>query len=248
MNNGLEFRNELLSELCRLLGVARCFTTLYQPCMNAVCERSHATVNAMLAKCVADNHRDWDEWLPQVAFCYNASLHESTHFTPFFLMHGTEPHWDVDFKLGTEDQTAYSVNAYTNVLLKRLEGAYTLTREHLQTTATRMSDWYNQKVKVQELMPGDEVYVLNLRLYQSRYPKWLRRYSDVATVIREVTDVVRGDACRAKEKVVHVNKLKLKLKAGTPIPPAGTSPGGVSHACLAPSVFCGRSILPRSGS
>ena len=92
-DNGLEFKNELLSEICRLMGVARCFTTSYQPCTNAACERSHAAVNFMLAKCVNDNHRDWDEWLPQVAFCYNASVHESTEYTPFFLMHGTELRW-----------------------------------------------------------------------------------------------------------------------------------------------------------
>ena len=54
-DNGLEFRNELLFELCRLFGIARCFTTSYQPRTNAVCERSHATINAMLAKVVADN-------------------------------------------------------------------------------------------------------------------------------------------------------------------------------------------------
>ena len=96
-DNGLAFRNELLTELCRLMGVARCFTTSYQPCTNAVCERSHATVNSMLAKCVDKNHRDWDEWLPQIAFflCYNASVHESTQYSPFFLMHGTEPRWVV---------------------------------------------------------------------------------------------------------------------------------------------------------
>ena len=57
-DNGLEFNNELLSEICRLMGIARCFTTSYQPRTNAVCERSHATVNSMLAKCDSDNHRD----------------------------------------------------------------------------------------------------------------------------------------------------------------------------------------------
>ena len=90
-DNGLEFRNELLSELCRLMGVTRAFTTAYQPRTNAMCERCHATINSMLAKCVDDNHRDWDERLPQVAFCYNASTHESTQFSPFFLMHSMEP-------------------------------------------------------------------------------------------------------------------------------------------------------------
>ena len=65
-DNGLEFKNELLSEICRLMGIARCYTTAYQPRTNAVCEKSHATVNAMLAKCVSDNQRDWDEGLGRV--------------------------------------------------------------------------------------------------------------------------------------------------------------------------------------
>ena len=85
-------------------------------------------------------------------------------------MHGIEPRWDVDFKLGVDAETPYSVNDYADVLLKRLEGAHSLIREHLQTTASRMSDWYDQKVKVQEFSSGDVMYVLNLRLYQGDAP------------------------------------------------------------------------------
>ena len=116
-DNGLEFKNELLSELCRLMGIARCFTTSYQPRTNAVCEMSHAMVNSMLAKCVSDNHRDWDECLPQVAFCYNGSVHESTRYTPFFLMHGSEPRWDVDIQMGDAGAEPKSVNEYASTLL-----------------------------------------------------------------------------------------------------------------------------------
>ena len=85
----------------------------------------------MLAKCVADNHRDWDEWLSQVAFCYNASVHESTQFSPFFLLYGTEPRWDVDLRLNSDDRPVHSTYEYADLLLSRLEGARTLTREHL---------------------------------------------------------------------------------------------------------------------
>ena len=226
-DNGLEFRNELLSELCRLFGVSRCFTTSYQPRTNAVCERSHATVNAMLAKCVSDNHRDWDEWLPQIAFSYNASVHESTRFTPFYLMHGTEPRWDVDFKLGTDAETPYSENDYADVLLKRLEGAHSLTREHLQTTASRMSDWYDQKFEVQKFSPGDVVYVLNLRLYQGRCPKWLRCYSDVATVVRRINQVTKKYQIKKygelKKKSSMLTSLKSRLES--PWTPDGWTAG-----------------------
>src|SRR2546425_805570 len=57
-DNGTDFRNDVLTELCRLFGVSRAFTTAYQPRTNAVCERSHGTVNAMMSKCVAHNHKD----------------------------------------------------------------------------------------------------------------------------------------------------------------------------------------------
>jgi len=48
-DNGGEFRCEVLSKLCRLMGVARSFTTAYQARTTSSCERSHATVNLMFA-------------------------------------------------------------------------------------------------------------------------------------------------------------------------------------------------------
>ena len=93
----------------------------------------------------------------------------------------------------------YSTNDYANVLLNRLEDAHSLAREHLRITASRMQDWYDKKVHVQEFKPRNEVYMLNLRLYQGRCPKWILRYTDTAIVqkkINQVTYVVQYDKCR----------------------------------------------------
>jgi hypothetical protein len=166
----------------------------------------------MLAKSVADNQKNWDECLPQVAFCYNASMHESTQWTPFFLMHGTEPRWDVDIQMGPSAPGTYSSNDYADVLIRRLEAAHENAREHLHTTATRMQDWYDKKVHVQSFEVGDEVYILNLRLYPGKCHKWLRRFSDTAVVTKKLNDVtyiVKGEGWK-KEKIVHVDKMKLK--------------------------------------
>ena len=118
-DNGTEFKNQLLNELCRIMNVPRAFTTSYQARTNAVCERSHGTVNSMLAKCVSEKQNDWSEHLSYVAFCYNASVHESTGFTPYFLVHGEEPRWDVDLQLGVEERKPYSVNDYADLLITR---------------------------------------------------------------------------------------------------------------------------------
>ena len=108
------------------------------------------------------------------------------------------------------------MNEYAHTLLSRLEKAHGLTRNHLHTSATRMSDWYDKKVRAQTFQTGDEVYVLNLRLYQGRCPKWLNRYAETAVVmkrINQVTYLIRYDSGRVKEKIVHVDKLKLKSKS-----------------------------------
>ena len=68
---------------------------------------------------------------------------------------------------------------------------------------------------------GDEVYVLNLRLYQGHCPKWLKRYADTAVVMRrinQVTYLIRYDSDQVKEKIVHVDKLKLKARPADVMP------------------------------
>jgi hypothetical protein len=211
-DNGLEFRNELLDELCRLLGVARAFTTAYQARTNAVCERNHATINSMLAKYVADNQKDWTDHLSQVAFCYNASSNEATKASPFFLMHGFQPRWDVDLRLDSQQRPAYSENDYANLLVDRLHTAHENAREHMHVAAGRNKDWYDRKVHTQRFTEGEEVYVLNLRLYEGRCPKWVRRYSDTATIVQKINDVtykVKGPWRKAL-RIVHVDKLKRR--------------------------------------
>ncbi len=212
-DNGTEFKNQILNELCRIMNIQRAFTTSYQARTNAVCERSHGTVNSMLAKCVSEKQTDWPEHLGYVAFCYNASVHESTGFTPYFLVHGEEPRWDIDLQLGVEERKPYSVNDYADLLITRLEDAHELARQQLKTAATRMKDWYDKKVHVKRFEPGDEVYILNLRNYAGRCPKWVRSYSYRGTIVKRVNDVtyqVRCDKWRQKTQILHVDKLKMR--------------------------------------
>jgi len=70
-----------------------------------------------------------------------------------------------------------------------METAHELVRQHLGTAANRMSDWYDKKVHTQTFLPGDQVFVLNLRQYKGRCPKWMRRYSHIATVKKKINNV-----------------------------------------------------------
>src|SRR5258708_14387309 len=175
--------------------------------------KSHSTVNSMLAKCVKANQRDWSDHLAYVAFCYNASVHESTQYTPYFLVHGEEPRWDIDLQLGGEGKTQYSVNDYADLLVNRLEYAHQVARDHLHVTASRMKDWYDKKVHVKQFLAGDEVYILNQRVYPGRCPKWVRGYSYKGVIVERVNNVlcrVKCDQWRKKIQTLHVDKLKMR--------------------------------------
>jgi len=117
-------------------------------------------------------------------------VQEATRHTPFFLMHGTKPRWRVDLQINCEHmRTAYSANDYADLLMTRLERAHELVRTHLGVSSQRMKDWFDKKVRAQTFRVGDEVYVLNLRLYKGRAPKWMRQYSQIAVVQKRLNNV-----------------------------------------------------------
>jgi len=66
MDNGAEFHSDLLSEVCKLLGVDKLHTTTYHRQTNGCVERFHLTLNRMLGKVVSENQKDWDSHLPAV--------------------------------------------------------------------------------------------------------------------------------------------------------------------------------------
>jgi len=55
---------------------------------------------SMLATHRKDNPWDWEKHLQKVCFAYNSSVHASTGYLPFYLMHGRQPVLPVDIQYG----------------------------------------------------------------------------------------------------------------------------------------------------
>jgi len=111
-DNGKEFENELCHELCQLMGIEKQRTTFYTPQCNGGVERWHSTMNSLLAKTVQTHQRDWPQRLPYVVAAHNATVHESTGFSPNFLTYGRELAAPVDVALGNPSGEQMSVNDY----------------------------------------------------------------------------------------------------------------------------------------
>ena len=69
----VNFESGIFKEICSRWSVDKVRTSA-KPSTNGNIERFHSTLNATLAKWVANDHRDWDKHLAAVAFVYRTSV------------------------------------------------------------------------------------------------------------------------------------------------------------------------------
>ena len=101
-------------------------------------ERFNRTLNEMLCSSAKENPQSWDKYVPLLAMAYRATPHESTGFSPNYLVFGREHFMPVDVMMGTpSEETRRSELDYVKGLRDKLEDAYVEARESLQVSANR---------------------------------------------------------------------------------------------------------------
>ena len=71
-------------------------TSSYHPETDGESERFIQTMKAMLKSFVNSKHNDWDDYLDELSFAYNTSVHNSTKFSPFEVTFGRMPRIPID--------------------------------------------------------------------------------------------------------------------------------------------------------
>ena len=95
-DQGANLCGDVVHSMCHLLSIQQTRISAYHPQGNGQVEWFNRTVQAILAKAVKDDQRDWDLHLPQALFAYRTSVQESTGFTPFLLTFGRSPKLPID--------------------------------------------------------------------------------------------------------------------------------------------------------
>ena len=91
-DQGSNFQSKVMAEVCRLLGIQKTRTTLYNPKSDGLVERFNQTLLDTMAKLLTlrKSHRNWDQVLPFALMAYRSAVQESTGETPNMLMLGRE--------------------------------------------------------------------------------------------------------------------------------------------------------------
>ena len=219
-DQGAEFESDLFKELCSRMEIDKIRSFPYKPTTNRCVERFHRTLNSMLGEVVQENQRDWDERLPFVMAAYRAAKHQSTGYSPNFIVLGHENRAPVYLVLGEvqNEETYYiSHDEYVADFQTKMREAYAMTREHLNVASERRKSDYDIKVKPARFAVGDWVWYYYPRRYVNRSPKWSKNYDGPFLVTRviEPCDYVIQRNRRVKPQVVHGDKLK-KCHGETP--------------------------------
>ena len=214
-DQGQTFESNLIKELCDIAGVEKSRTTPYHPMGNGQCERFNQTLLKMLGTLEEYQKSDWKAHVPTLVHAYNATFHDTTGYSPFFLMFGRHPRLAIDAFLGLSPDTLSAANQteYVRKLRERLDFAYKTAQEAAKRSTAQHKRYYDLKVRSSgALYPGDRVLVKNvgLRGKQKLADRWERQpYTIVSQPNPDIpVYIVRLENSRSKKiRTLHRNLL-----------------------------------------
>jgi hypothetical protein len=207
-DQGSEWCNSLLAEVTKRMDIQKLRTTAYRAQSNRV-ERVHKSINHLLSKMISDCQKDWQDKLPMVVAAYNAACHESTGYSPYYLVYAREYRTPFDLTIEAPEAQPKNEWDYVDALQNRLQSAFVEVNKQLKATTQRMKKRYDGRVKCMQFQPGDFVWYYCPRRKQGRYQKW-RRLCTIYRVEERLNDVLYRlkVSPRSRPLVAHIDRLR----------------------------------------
>ncbi|XP_065939406.1 uncharacterized protein [Magallana gigas] len=140
--------------------ISKSRTTPYHPMGNGVTERFNRTLISMLGTLEPEQKSNWKSYIGPLIHAYNATKHDTTGFSPFYLMFGREPNLPADLVFGLDNgERNKSISSYVKNLKERLKFAYTIAGTATKICQSRNKAIYDSKTKGVSLGTGDRVLV-----------------------------------------------------------------------------------------
>lgn len=130
-------------------GMEKSHTTPYHPMGNGVVEQFNCTVGNMIRALEPKAKQRSPQLLRSLTFAYNATVHETTGFTPFQLIFSRTPMLPVDlmFESVLLDDQVMDYDAYVQCLKCDLAGDIRITQFSATKQQESQADLYNLKLK-----------------------------------------------------------------------------------------------------
>ncbi len=87
-DNGMEFKNQILPDICSQYNIKQTFITAHHPASNGLVERTNRKVLEILRHLAGHFYETWEDWLSQVAASINGSVNSSIGKTSHYIILG----------------------------------------------------------------------------------------------------------------------------------------------------------------
>ena len=154
-DNGTEFKNKLMDDVCAQLGVEhKIYSPPYRPQPNGRIESFHYFLKACISKHITPQV-EWDDVVPIACVAYNFLPNEHSKESPFFLMFGR----DVILPLNKliQSQVRYLGNNENILSMQALKNIYEVVAQNLKLAWAKLTD--NIKPIETKLKEGDLVLI-----------------------------------------------------------------------------------------
>ena len=206
-DNGKEFRNQIMEELCMNNGIKHRYTSPYHPQTNAQCERQNRTILSYFKTFVDESTLNWEDKLAPCQYSYNTQIHQSTKTSPYFARHFQSP--TVPFKRLTTPAPKYSESWPNEALLTQQE-VWKDIHDNLNKAADSQRAQYDKNVTERKFEAGDLVCVIDDKPKLGKNIKLVKRWTGPFVLIKIISDtnaIIRRKP-KGKEEIVHIQRLK----------------------------------------
>lgn len=161
-DNGGEFVNDVMKELCKLFKIKHLRTSNMYPQANGSAERSHARLGEYLRLMIKDKSKpEYSKLFRYAAFCHNTTVHSSTGFTPHEVLFGRKANTPCELS-GLKMKTNTDYVQELQLKLIRLESDVKRNLLNMRQQAKRR---YDNRLgsKIREYKINDYVLIKNDR-------------------------------------------------------------------------------------
>jgi len=221
-DNGTAFISKAVSDTFASFGIHGKHSTPYNPQSNGIVERVNRTLKSSLAKYAFNNEVSVLTHLQSVVAAYNASVHSTTGYSPFYMMHHRHPSTPLSATLVNQpevsvtDSVAYGTS---NRIGAEAQASRNIAKAELAQDKRLIS---SGKVDPNlELNIGDKAWIFN----EGSQRTFAARFDSLVTIIGKTspnTYLVEDAAGKALPKPVNVRRL---VKFIPPISDFGISIG-----------------------
>lgn len=155
-DNGSEFNNQILEELCKLFSIKKINVQIYKPQANGVVERLNRKVITCLRSLINPHSITWDTWIPFAKCALNSEINSATGETPHYIIFGEDKILPYDL-LNASPTPVYNEDDYIKNRINKFQNIHQRVKDHMKKYSEQMQEQQHKKAQQITLKEGDIV-------------------------------------------------------------------------------------------